>query len=263
MRFGRVSIDSEAEITAMPIRRSNPTDPAKAIALIRVSTEKQDLSPAAQSRAINAFAKSHGITVVKVFEEIGISGGAALENRPVLMEAIDAVRTQHAGILLVAKRDRLARDVVAAGLITRLVERNGGVVRTSDGIGNGEDAESKLLAGIVDLFAQYERAVIKGRTRAALALKRSRGEALGGSHAPFGFRFAKARRAGKIVKMLVSDPKEQEIVLRIVRLRRRGRSLESISMTLNRAGVPTKSGGRWFAMSVKRVLRTASEPVAA
>ncbi len=247
----------------MPARRRHPADPTRAIALVRVSTEKQDLSPAAQVRAINAFAKANGLTVAKVFEEIGVSGGAAIEDRPVLLEAVDAVRTHNAAVFVVAKRDRLARDVVAAGLITRLVERNGGVVRTADGIGNGEDAESKLLAGIVDLFAQYERAVIKGRTRAALALKRSRGEALGGSHAPFGFRFAKTRRSGKIVKMLVSDPKEQEVVFRIVRLRRRGRSLEAISKTLNKAGVPTKSGGRWFAMSVKRVLRTAGEPLAA
>ncbi len=139
----------------MPTRRNHPADPTRAIALVRVSTEKQDLSPAAQVRAINAFAKNHGITVAKVYEEIGVSGGAAIEDRPVLLEAVDAVRTHNAGILLVAKRDRLARDVVAAGLITRLVERNGGVVRTADGIGNGEDAESKLLAGIVDLFAQY------------------------------------------------------------------------------------------------------------
>lgn len=242
----------------MPTRRSHPADPTRAIALVRVSTEKQDLSPAAQVRAINTFAKANGLTVAKVYEEIGVSGGAAIEDRPVLLEAVDAVRSLNAGVLLVAKRDRLARDVVAAGLITRLVERNGGVVRTADGIGNGEDAESKLLAGIVDLFAQYERAVIKGRTRAALSLKRIRGEALGGSLPTYGYRFTKGRRSGgKIVKMLVTDPKEQEVVLRIVRLRRRGRSLAAIAKALNRSGVPSKAGGKWFPATVARVLKAA------
>ncbi len=33
-----------------------------------------------------------------------------------------------------------------------------------------------LLRGLMDLFAQYERAVIRARTRAALAVKRSKGE---------------------------------------------------------------------------------------
>ena len=242
----------------MPTRRCHPADPTRAIALVRVSTEKQDISPATQVRAINGFAKANGITVVKVFEEIGISGGAALEDRPTLLEAVDAVRSLNAGIFLVAKRDRLARDVVAAGLITRLVERNGGVVRTADGIGNADDAESKLLAGIVDLFAQYERAVIKGRTRAALALKRMRGEALGGSLPTYGYRFAKGRRlGGKVVKLLVPEPNEQRTVARIVALRRRGRSLAAIAKVLNRSGVPSKAGGKFFPATVARVLKAA------
>lgn len=240
------------------LRRHQPADPTRAIALVRASTDRQDLSPAAQTRAINTFAKAHGITVVKVYEEIAVSGGAAIEDRPVLLEAIDAVRTHDAGVFIVSKRDRLARDVVVAGLITRLVERNGGVVRTADGIGNGEDAESKLLAGIVDLFAQYERAVIKGRTRAALALKRSRGEALGGSLAPFGLKFARGRRqGGKAVKVLVPKPDEQRTVSRILALRRRGRSLAAIAKLLNQSGVPSKAGGKWFPATVARVLKAA------
>ena len=67
------------------------------------------------------------------------------------MEAIDALADRKAGILLVAKRDRLARDVMYAAMVERLVERNGAKVQSSDGIGNGNTPEAILMKNIMDL----------------------------------------------------------------------------------------------------------------
>ncbi len=74
-------------------------------------------------------------------------------------------------MLLVAKRDRLARDVVVAAMVDRLAERHGARVLAADGTGNGDGPEAMLMRGIVDVFAQYERALIRARTKAALAVK--------------------------------------------------------------------------------------------
>ena len=52
--------------------------------------------------------------MISVHEDLGLSGGTPLEKRPGLLAAPDALRQQAAGILLVAKRDRLARDVMIA-----------------------------------------------------------------------------------------------------------------------------------------------------
>jgi site-specific DNA recombinase len=49
-------------------------------------------------------------------------------------------------------------------------------VVTADGVAVEDTPEGMLLRGLMDLFAQYERAVIRARTRAALAVKRSKGE---------------------------------------------------------------------------------------
>src|SRR5204862_6543407 len=100
--------------------------------------------------------------------------------RPGLLAAIDAVRAHGAGVLVVAKRDRLARDGLTAALVERLCEREAAGIQAADGAGNGEGPEAQLLRGIVDLFAQYERAVIRARTKAALAVKKARGERTGG-----------------------------------------------------------------------------------
>jgi hypothetical protein len=62
---------------------------------------------------------------VKVFEDIGVSGAAELDRRPGLLAALGALAEERAGLLIVHKRDRLARDPMIAGMITRLVERGG------------------------------------------------------------------------------------------------------------------------------------------
>src|SRR5262249_29181206 len=52
----------------------------------------------------------------------------------------------------------------------------GAKVITADGVAVEDTPEGQLLRGMLDLFAQYERALIRARTRAALAVKRSKGE---------------------------------------------------------------------------------------
>ena len=71
----------------------------------------------------------------------------------------------------------LARDVVVSGMVDRLVERVGGKVLSADG--NGDGPEHALRRNIVAAFAEYERALIRARTRAALAVKRARSERVG------------------------------------------------------------------------------------
>ena len=100
------------------------------IAYIRVSTSRQELGPEAQRDLIAAYAARGGHQVLAWREE-AVSGGAELDARPELLGAIDALA---AGMgLIVAKRDRLAREVMSASLIERLVERRGARVLSVEG----------------------------------------------------------------------------------------------------------------------------------
>jgi hypothetical protein len=54
-----------------------------------------------------------------------------------------------------------------------------------------------LLRGLMDLFPQSVRAVIRARTRAALAVKRSKGERYS-RRAPLGYRFEAGETRGRI-----------------------------------------------------------------
>ena len=87
-------------------------------------------------------------------------------------------------VLVVAKRDRLGRDVVLVKMIERLVSKRKASIQALNGA-VGESPEAQFMNGILDLSAAYEVALIRARTKAALAAKKARGERMG--KLPFGF----------------------------------------------------------------------------
>ena len=229
----------------MPRTKKKDADPAKAIAYLRCSTLRQDLSPKAQRDAIRTWAKDNGITVVAWHEDIGISGGAELEKRPGLLAATEALRLEGAGVLVVAKRDRLARDVLTAALVERLCERTGARLVSADGTGNGDTPEAALLRSMIDAFAMYERALIRARTKAALAAKKARGERVGGI--PYGWRCGEDG-------ILVEDEAEQVVVARARDLRAGGASLREIGRALLDEGRKPRTGKAWHVAVISRLV---------
>ena len=103
------------------MRRHRTGDPTRAVGYLRVSTDEQHLGPEAQRAAITQWAQRGGITVLAWHVDAGVSGAAGIDGRPALMTALDDLPRHGAGILAVAKRDRLARDVVIAATIERAV----------------------------------------------------------------------------------------------------------------------------------------------
>jgi len=83
--------------------------------------------------------------------------------------ALAELRNVRAGVLAVAKRDRRARDPKIAAGIQKTAERGGARVIAADGAGNGDSASDAFFRCILDAAAKYERAMIRHRTRAALA----------------------------------------------------------------------------------------------
>ena len=231
----------------MTRRSARVADASKAVAYLRASTDRQDLSPGAQRSAIERWAAGAGVAVVAWHEDLGMSGGAALEERPGLMAALDALDAQGAGVLVVAKRDRLARDVLTAALVERLCGRKGARVVSADGVANGDGPEAVLMRTLLDAFAAYERALIRARTRAALAVKKARGERTGG--VPLGSSVGADGR-------LRVEAAEAAAVARARELRAEGRSLREIAAVLDAEGHRPR-GKRWHVQTLARVVTAA------
>ena len=230
-------------------RTSKPSNDArKAVAYIRVSTEDQHLGPDAQRAAIAVWAERNGVAIVATFEDRGVSGGAPIDRRPGLMAALDAVAEHGAGLLAVAKRDRLARDTMIAAMAERLAERAGARIVSAAGEGEGDDAASKLFRTMIDAFAEYERAIIRSRVSAALAVKAARGEKVGGVQTYGTADGIDAERNGV----------EAEIVAAVVKAHAAGLSIRAIAAELAAAGHRTRKGGEIQPTQVARILRRAA-----
>ena len=209
-------------------QKSRPVvDSSKVVAYIRDSTEDQHLCPEAKLAASHTWAGRQGVTVVAVHRDLGVSGATPLADCSGLMAALDDLGAQGAGSLVVAKRDRLARDVMKAAMVEARAEKVGARVVSTAGEGDGTDPAAQLMRTIVDAFAQYERAMIASRTRAALAVKKAKGERTGG--VPYGFSDLDGR--------LVPNDAERSVIARARELSSQGMSLRAICASLKTEGV--------------------------
>lgn len=230
----------------MTRRRNSPLqDRSRAVAYLRVSTEDQALGPEAQRASIEAWATRCGASVVSWHLDQGVSGAAAVEDRPGLLAAIRDLKELKAGLLVVAKWDRVARSVMVAAIVERMAERLGARIESADGVGSGEGPEADLMKGMVQLFAAYERALIRSRTKAALRALRAKGKRAG--EVPYGFGLAGDG------KSLVPDPEEQAAIARALDLRGQKVSLQGIADELTTAGFKPR-GRKWYPMTVSRML---------
>ena len=132
--------------------------------------------------------------------------------------------------------------------LTKNARDAGARVATADGVSVEDTPEGMLLRGLMDLFAQYERAVIRSRTRAALSVIRSQGRQYT-RRAPLGFRFDGGQ--------LVEDPEERAMLARVRDMKSRGFSTARVATILNAEGLRCR-GGRWHVTTLARALRRAA-----
>ncbi len=212
----------------------------------RVSTEEQaDTRNGlnAQADSCKAYIAKNNGELLSIHSDEGISGATSIDKRPGLLAAIGELGK--GDVLIVAKRDRLGRDPFVLAMIEASVNRKGARVISASGEGTeNDDPSSILMRRMVDAFSEYERLIIKSRTKAALQAKKVRNERVG--HIPFGFQLASDG------KHLESCEYEQTILSEINTLKASGFSLRGIAQELNRKGF-TNRGSEWKHVAVSRV----------
>ena len=222
----------------------------RAIGYLRVSTDQQrdsGLGLEAQRAAIEATAARLGLSFATVHTDAGLSGSLGVEDRPGLADALNALR--RGDTLIVAKRDRIARDAFVSVLIEREAAKKGARILSAAGEGTETDDPAAVFTRrILDAVAELERGLTAARTRAALRAKRARGERAGCE--PYGFRVNGDGRT-----LYPHDP-EQLIVAVIQDCRAAGVSLRAIATELNTQGLRTRAGTAWHHQNVAGILHT-------
>jgi DNA invertase Pin-like site-specific DNA recombinase len=151
-----------------------------------------------------------------------------------LDNALTLVRAGQAGGIIVSKLDRLSRSLLDFAYLMVTANREGwNIVALDLGVDLGTPA-GQAMAGVLAVFAQFERDVIAQRTRDGLAEKRAEGVRLGRPRA-------------------ITD----DLLTEIVQLWMLESSYSGVARFLNEHAVPTAHGGKkWYPASVQKVIQS-------
>ena len=154
----------------------------------RVSTTGQNCE--AQEQELREVAARAGWTVVEVYTDHGISGAKGRRDRPALDRLLKDAARRRFDLIAVTAVDRLGRslpdllgilgDLHAAGI--DLFVRREGLDTTSP--------SGRAMFGLMGIFAEFERNLIRERVLTGLARARAQGRILGRPRMPEAKRLA-------------------------------------------------------------------------
>jgi DNA invertase Pin-like site-specific DNA recombinase len=223
----------------------------KFVAYYRVSTQKQGqsgLGIEAQRAAVETYLNGGGWQLVDEFTEVETGKGAdALDRRPQLRAALALCKKVKA-TLVIAKLDRLARNVhFVSGLIETGVEFVAADIPQAN----------KTMIQMFAVMSEWERDAISKRTKEALAAAKARGIKLGAAGAgnlrpSLEKRQADADAFAENLRGLISAYQARDL------------SQRGILEELNRLEVKSPRGGSWSLQTVQRLIArlAANAPVA-
>lgn len=215
------------------------------IAYLRVSTkgqEKSGLGLQAQRAIIEHYAKQEGAVIVTEYLES--ESGKDIDNRPKLQQAInDCVK--HNYILVVAKLDRLSRDVEH---IFKIQKRLGDKFKSCD-LPTTDALTLSIFAGL----AQREREIISIRTKVALQAKKAQGIKLG---KPENFSKAGREKGVESIKAKAKANTHNRVATALVeKCKKENKTLQQISDELNQHGFKTSRGKQFTPVAVCRLAK--------
>jgi DNA invertase Pin-like site-specific DNA recombinase len=198
----------------------------------------------AQKAAVIAFLGSRAEKLIGEFLEVETGKGASpLDRRPQLRAALVLCKNRGA-TLLIAKLDRLARNV---HFVTGLIESGVEFVAVD------MPQATKAMIQMHAVMAEWERDQISARTKAALAAAKARGVQLGVT-GPANLRANLAARTAATAEFA------ERLRGQVVGFQMRGLSRRQMVSELNALGVPAARRGTWSLSQLQRVIRRLASP---
>lgn len=218
----------------------------KLVGYTRVSTADQadNTSLEDQKTRILSYGVAMGHEVVNCFSEV--ASGKQTGNRPQFQAAIALLKSGAADGLIVAKLDRLGRNVRdILQFVDEVITPLGKSLVILDLQIDTSTPSGRMVLTMMGAMAEMERSIIRERVERGRQAKADRGGYAFGAP-PIGLKAVEGE--------LVPDELEQETIATIFRHRRSGKSPQKIADYLNAQNIPTKRGGTWHHSTVRKVL---------
>jgi DNA invertase Pin-like site-specific DNA recombinase len=156
-------------------------DRPKAVGYARLSKDgdREHYSIEAQCQAIESYCQARGWLLVRIYKDRGVSGAIRPTDRPEMARMIEDVLGDGIQYIVVKRLDRFGRK--AGELLTLLdaLERKGVAVVSIDDNIDTSTPSGRLLRTILAGVAEFERDLIRERTKAGLAVARAKGKWVG------------------------------------------------------------------------------------
>jgi len=196
-----------------------------------------------QLAAIEAFAKANGYTIKATYYDAAVSGTDPIDQRPGMMNLLEAVLSNGTRTILVESPDRFARDVLVQELGYKMLKDKGIdlIPTTSPDYFGSDTPTAEMVRTILGAVAAFDRRTTVDKLKAA--------------------RDRASERIGRRVEG--RKPVPEATVDEAKRLYRRSpkthhrRSLRRIAKELAEAGHTSPSGQAYTASSVKAMLQRA------
>jgi len=181
-----------------------------------------------------AYCALENLEIVREFEDPGYSG--KFLDRPDLDELRDLVAAGGVDVVVVSKRDRLARGLYAGYLKNEFKRHGTGLVALDS---RTEDTPyGELLENTLDNFSEFERFMIADRMRRGKRSKSKQGKLVACPQSDYGFRYNEARDGYEV------DELRMALVRRIFKMvGAEGMTLSAVARRLEAEGIPTPP--RW------------------
>ncbi|OPZ85796.1 MAG: DNA-invertase hin [bacterium ADurb.Bin429] len=189
------------------------------------------------------------------YDDGGYTGGTL--ERPALQRLLHDIAQGGVQVVVTHRLDRISRSLLDFAQLLRFFEQHHVAFAAVTQEFDSSTPVGRLTLNVLSSFAQYERELIRERTREKMAATRRKGMYTGGIP-PFGYTVAPGTH------QLAPDPAEADIVRRIFAEYQRCHSVTTIVRWLNDQQIPTKrhqaatgrryAGGRWSKASVRKLL---------
>ncbi|MCX5726869.1 MAG: recombinase family protein, partial [Candidatus Saganbacteria bacterium] len=217
---------------------------------IRVSTEdqaKEGYSLDVQREYLEAFTKREGYEVFKVYCDDGVS--AYSTRRPALQELMADAKAKKFELVLVYKIDRFSRNLKdLLNLVDELSDCGVGFRSATEPF-DTTTSGGKLMFQQLGSFAEFERNRIAERVFPGMVKGVQQGNWQGARYAPYGYRYAKAR------KLLEVDEQEAKVVKLIYTMRLCDKSIFAITEYLTRKGYRNRKGNIFSTKLIGDILK--------
>jgi len=216
-----------------------------------------------QLEELRRYCMENGFRIAGEFDDKALSG--ADDDRPGMWDAIFALKPGYT--LMVRSFDRLSRD---AGFFLHVIKiqierKQANLLSITEQGASVDTAEGRMLRGFMAVLSEYNREIIRARTRSAMRRHQRNGRRMS-KETPYGWKDDPNnppridKDGNKVPQMMLVNEEERAVIEIVVVYFKKGMGMREISRMLVQKGVKSRGGCKWHHNQVRRMLEREGYP---